>query len=154
MHKKSGKGFTLIELMVTVAIIAILAGIAYPSYQGYITRSRRADGFSALQQFAAAMERYYTTNGSYLGAAAGGGNTGAPAVPGTFQKATAPLDSSAVYYNLTIQAATASTFTLRATPVNSQAGDGIAEITHTGRRGWDQNNDGDTADAGEADWDK
>ncbi len=151
---KHMKGFTLLELMITVIIIGILASIAYPIYADYLTRSRRADGFGAIQQFAGAMERYYTVNGSYLGAAASTPLPAAPIVPGTFMKATAPLDGNDVYYNLTIQAATATTFTLRATPVNAQAGDGIIEITHTGRRGWDQNNDGDTTDAGEDDWQK
>ena len=70
------KGFTLIELMIAVAIVGILAGIAYPSYQDSVRKSRRADAKGALLGFANAMERYFTENNSYLGAGAGGGNTG------------------------------------------------------------------------------
>ena len=64
------------------------------------------------------------------------------------------LRSPPDYYNLTIQAATANSFTLRATPVStaSQADDGILEINSLGQRFWDNNNDGDTVDAGENDW--
>ena len=54
------KGFTLIELMIAVAIVGILAGIAYPSYQDSVRKSRRADAQGALLGFANAMERYFT----------------------------------------------------------------------------------------------
>ena len=74
------------------------------------------------------------------------------AVAGTVYPATSPLDGT-VMYNLTIPSADATTYTLRATPVGRQAGDGILEITHLGRKGWDKNNDGDTADTGESSWD-
>lgn len=152
-YSKKNNGFGLIEVVIAMAIVAILTSLAYPAYSSYLTRARRADGFSALQQFSGAMERYFTINGTYLGADEDDDNVGAPAVPGTFMKATAPLDGNEIYYNLTIQAATATSYTLRATPANAQSGDGIIEITHTGRRGWDRNNDGDTQDTGEDDWD-
>lgn len=148
------RGFSLIELVITVALLAILVSLAWPAYERHVKRARRADAFAAMQEFAAAMERYYTVNGSYTGAANNNADTGSPSVPGTFRSAKLPLDSGEEYYRLSIQSATSATFILRATPVNSQAGDGIIEITHTGRKGWDENGDGDTADAGEADWKK
>ena len=124
------KAFTLIELMVTVAIVGILASIAIPSYQGSVMKSRRADAQGALLGFANAMERYFTVNNKYTGAAVGGGDTGAP----TIFSATSPVDGGTPYYNLTISAATASSYTLSAAPIGVQASDacGTLTITQTG----------------------
>lgn len=63
-------GFTLIELMVTVAIIAIIASIALPSYNFAVVKTRRAAAAGCLTERAQTMERYYTTNLTYVGAAA------------------------------------------------------------------------------------
>ncbi|MGD8547443.1 MAG: type IV pilin protein [Thiohalophilus sp.] len=147
--KKTQHGFTLIELMIVIVIISVLAGIALPAYQSYLTKSRRGDAQGALNNFANVMERYYTENYTYEGAAAGGADTGAPTIFPT----QSPLDGSKKYYNLSIQAADATTFTLRATPLaGAQGSDGYLELTSTGRRLWDRNNDGDTDDADEDHW--
>jgi len=61
-------GFTLIELMITVAIVAILAMVAYPSYTQYVQRANRADAQAIMLENAQFMERYFTTNGTYVGA--------------------------------------------------------------------------------------
>jgi prepilin-type N-terminal cleavage/methylation domain-containing protein len=58
-NKVLQKGFTLIELMIAVVVIAILAAIAYPSYQDSVRKSRRADAKSALMEHAQFMERTY-----------------------------------------------------------------------------------------------
>lgn len=133
------QGFTLIELMIVVAIIGILASIAYPSYQESIRKSRRADAKGALLGFANAMERHYTETNSYCDAGGTGGanscggatnDTGSPSI----FSIKSPIDGNDKYYDLTIQAANANTYTLRATPAGGQASDscGNLEITHTG----------------------
>ena len=61
-----GRGFTLLELMITVAIVGFLAAIAYPAYQDSILKGRRAEGRAALLNLMQQQERYYTQTGSYL----------------------------------------------------------------------------------------
>lgn len=63
-------GFTLIELMIVVAIVAILASIALPSYQDYITRSHIAEATSGLAAKRASIEQFYDNNRTYAGAPA------------------------------------------------------------------------------------
>jgi type IV pilus assembly protein PilE len=125
MITSSQRGFTLIELMIVLVIVAVLAAVAYGDYSGYISKSRRADGEAALVGLATAMERHFTENATYMGAASGGNNTGAPDI----FSAKSPLDGTDIFYNLTINAATASTYTLRATPANEQANDPCGTLT-------------------------
>lgn len=141
-------GFTLIELMIVVAIIGIIAAIAYPSYSDHVDRARRSDAQGALMGLAAAMERHYASNNSYQEAASGGGDTGAPAI----YPDEAPLDGNNKYYDLTIQAADATSFTLRAVPKGAQAGDGMLELDSTGARRWDSDGGGGFG-TGENTWD-
>ncbi|WP_083329212.1 type IV pilin protein [Marinobacter salinus] len=136
--RSSQAGFTLIELMIVVAIIGIIAAIAYPSYVEYTDRTRRSDAQGALTGLSGAMERYYASNNTYESAAAGGADTGAPAI----YPDEAPLEGGQKYYDLTIEAADANSYTLRATPKGVQAGDGNLELDSTGARRWDRDNDG------------
>ena len=130
MGKRKLRGMNLIELMIVVAIVGLIAAFAYPSYLNNVRDSKRAECSGAMAGFANAMERFYSVNGTYLGAAAGGANTGAPAVFAT----TCPADGSDTTYTLTIAAATASTYSLRATPAGTQSEDacGSLSLTNTG----------------------
>ncbi len=134
---KSPSGFTLIELMITVAIVGILASIAYPSYQDSVMKSRRADAKGILLGLANSMERHFTVNNnSYCDAGGTGGtstcgtatnDTGTPSVP----------VGGTSYYTVTISAATANTYTLNSAPTGVQANDkcGTLTLTNTGVKG-------------------
>lgn len=117
------QGFTLIELMIVVAIVGILAAIAYPSYQEQVRQSRRADAQAVLLESAQFMERFFTVNSTYAGAA----------LPTGLQQS--PKDGGTARYNLTIPAQTASTFTLQATPQVADPNCGNLTITQAGIKG-------------------
>lgn len=63
---KKNKGFTLIEIMIVVAIIGILAAIAYPSYDEYVKRANRTEGQAFLSDVATRQERYFSQNNKYI----------------------------------------------------------------------------------------
>lgn len=106
------KGFTLIEIVIVLAITGILAMLAYPSYQDYITRARRIEGQSALLDLANRMEAYFSENETYEGA------TIAQQNPSDLLSRPTTSDN---HYSLAIKDATANTYTLVATPIGSQA---------------------------------
>jgi len=72
------RGFTIIELMIAVAIIAILAAIALPAYNDYIQRGKITEAFTALSDFRVRMEQFYQDNRRYDGAGLGGCGAAAP----------------------------------------------------------------------------
>ncbi len=61
----NSKGITLIELMIVVAVVAILAGVAYPAYTDQMTKTRRSDGHAALLEAMSRQEKFYTNNNTY-----------------------------------------------------------------------------------------
>lgn len=65
MLRRAAKGFTLLELMIVVTIVAILASLAYYNYGKFAYRTRRADGRELLMRIAAAEERFYTNTNGY-----------------------------------------------------------------------------------------
>jgi type IV pilus assembly protein PilE len=124
-------GFSLVELMIVVAIIAILARIAYPTYQDSLVKSRRADAKAALSELSVFMERWYTTNGCYTSGSCATSTTTAPTLPFLV----APK-SGKVNYNLSV-VTTPSTFTLTAAPIRAtdDATCGSLTLTNTGTKG-------------------
>ncbi|QRM18023.1 prepilin-type N-terminal cleavage/methylation domain-containing protein [Dechloromonas sp. TW-R-39-2] len=118
------QGFSLIEVMIVVAIVGFLSAIAYPSYSSYVVKSKRTDAQRAMVEYAQSMERYFTANGFYT---ATKGTTGNNTCGGT-----AP--SSVSLYAITCATASDSTFTITATPTTgtAQANDGNMTLTNTG----------------------
>lgn len=143
-HTKS-VGFTLIEILMTMTIVGVLAGVAFPAYQGQVRKARRADAEGALLSFANAMERFFTANNTYLGAAGTKDSPTATGAPWIFA-GQAPLEGSKKYYNLTINEATATTYILYATPIDSspQAHDrcGTLTLTNSGVKDMEGEDDG------------
>jgi len=100
-------GFTLIEMMITVAALAILASIAISSYQNQVHKTRRADGKAVLADISQQLERCYTKFGSYNHASC----------------TAAGKNSESNYYNATITSTGTSTYTVTATAQNGQEKD-------------------------------
>lgn len=65
LQRRKATGFTLIELMIVVAIVGILARVAYPAYTDYVRRGQAQEAFSQLSTFRAKMEQYYMDNRNY-----------------------------------------------------------------------------------------
>lgn len=122
--QRRDSGFTLIELMITVAVIGILAAIALPNYTSYILRSHRADARAALLQAATYMARVQTANGSYVVASDDGTNT---------QMCPDVSNFSGTYYKIDFSPSradcTASTYVLMATAQGAQTADPCGNLT-------------------------
>lgn len=116
------RGFTLIELVIAVAIVAILAAIAMPSYEQTLQRSRRSEAREALSDFAARQEQYFLDNKSYSTTVSALGRS-------------ATTENG--YYVISVPAANALTYTLRATaqaPQNKDTDCATMEFTSRGNK--------------------
>lgn len=102
-------GFTLIEVMIVVAVIGILAAVAYPSYQDYVVRSYRASAKSCMMEHSQFMERRYTTALSY--------GSDADPQPGLGCRNEGNLNTR---YTITVGGRAQGTYTVTATPIGPQ----------------------------------
>lgn len=122
------KGFTLIELMMVVAVIGIIVAIALPSYQNSTLKARRSDGQTKLLEVQANMERYIFDNTSY------------PANLSDMSAYSANTDlSDQEYYEVTIKSASGSCplvscYQLQATALGPQVDDGDLELHSNGTK--------------------
>ena len=110
---KLNKGFTLIELMITVAVIGILAAIALPAYNEQIARGRRTEAQTVLIAASQWMERFYTENYSYSANSSGTAVTDSTQFPARFSTSPVPGQGTAMYTIGVV--ATATTYTITAT---------------------------------------
>lgn len=109
IHSAGGAGFTLVELMVVVLVIAMLSAIAIPGYRSQVVKTQRAAAGACLVQFQHLVERLYTTELSYAAA-------GALTPPGC-----ASEDGMDDRYTFTVTGETATAYTVRATPTDTFA---------------------------------
>ena len=110
---KRTRGFTLIELMIVLAVLAVIVAIGYPSYQEHVKKSRRAEGMGQLLELADRMERAYSDRGTY------------PTVISEVYVATTDRG----FYTLSIVTANNVSFTVSATPTS--LGDQNEDKCHT-----------------------
>lgn len=103
------RAFTLVELLIVVAIVGILAAIAIPSYNSYIIRANRSEGTTALLNLANRMEQYFVRENTYATA--------------TLERVGVSANTENNLYTLSLENLGVTTYTLRATPQGSQAQD-------------------------------
>ncbi|CAG9181204.1 type IV pilin protein [Cupriavidus pinatubonensis] len=117
---RAARGFTLMELLVVVAIVGILASIAYPNYMENVRASRRTDAKTALLDFATRQERFFTMQNRYSASA---DTLGYARLPVEIQT------SGQAFYRLEVRLDTPTTYIATATPINAQAGDACGSYT-------------------------
>jgi len=122
-------GFSLLELLITLSIIAIIAAVAYPAYQQHLSTARRSEGQVALLELAQKMERYYAEHNSFIGAS----------LESVGSATTSGDNPKEAYYQLAVSNTTATSFEIIATPTAAQMNQdkrcGILAINELGQKG-------------------
>jgi type IV pilus assembly protein PilE len=133
-NKPKMRGFTLIEMMLTVVIIGVLAAVALPQYQQHVAKGRRVDANSVLSAAALFMQQVLdTNNGAYQV------NGAVPQLPVALRTSPPNVSGTAVMYDIAVATPTPNTFILTATPKNGgpMASDACGNLTldQRGRKG-------------------
>lgn len=116
------RGFTLIELMIVVAVVAILSAIAYPSYTEHVRKSRRAQAKIDLVEYGQLAERFHTVQNTYVGF--------------SLPSAVSPREGGTAAYTLALSQQTQSGYVITATPSRTQSSDrcGTLSIDQAARK--------------------
>lgn len=116
MRMQTARGFTLIELVIVVAVVAILVAIALPSYQEQVRKSRRAQAKADIAEVMQLAERFHTVNNTYVGFA--------------LPFSQSPRETgAAAHYSLQLSDASATDLTVEASPEGSQAVDRCGKLS-------------------------
>lgn len=127
------RGFTLIELMITVAVVGILASVAYPSYESYMKRARRSAAQQLMQDIATKESQYLLDARGFIATIGGAGSLNVPSRDGWTCAATCTNPS----YTISVvvdNAATPPTYTITGAPAAKQASDGTLTLDSTGAK--------------------
>lgn len=152
-NKTRQGGLSLIELMVAMAVLAIVAAVALPVYNGYAVRGYRTNAQAELLRCAAGLERHANATMSYAAAIDTDGDGVGDADTGEVSPNICIVEAE--LYRVAVVTADSGAFVLRASAAsagNRVADDGALELRSDGQRLWDRNNDGDFDDEDERTW--
>ena len=139
MKAVTSRGFSLIELMIAIAILGLLTTMAVNSYQGSVLKARRADAKADLMELAQLLERNYTEANSF--------STNISGNPVALPWTVSPQQGTVVYYNLQFTSPAAQSYILQAVPVDPQTKDTrcmTLSLDETGKK--DRTGDGTVAE--------
>ena len=130
------KGITLLEVMIVAIIISILGAVAYPAYQNHLKKTQRIAMQAELMNLASQLQRYKIANFTFLAAG----------TPITLANLNYTLNNGSLMlpqgqnptYSVELDDVTANTWTLVATPINNQLGDGFIVLNHRGEKCWNK----------------
>lgn len=144
MNKNQQRGITLLELMIVVAIVAMISSFAYPSYMRYVTNSKRTAASSALLQIADRQQQFFMDNKTYANDLTDLGFAADPWVIADDGKSSAAGDPDSVY-TIALSNVAATTYTITAAPLHGQLRDtkcGSLTLDQAGSRGSTTGDDG------------